>query len=53
LRLEALESMSPGSPRLLWEGPGISLAEVPSAALSHRNQASVGPKPASLSIAHP
>lgn len=53
MRLEVLESMSPGSPRLLWEGPGISLAEVPASALSHRNQASVSPKPASVSSIHP
>jgi len=45
LRLEALESMSPGSPRLLWEGPGITLADVPAKAFSHLNQAAVVPKP--------
>ena len=53
LRLEALESMSPGSPKLLWAGPGLTLAEVPSAALSHRNEASVTPKPATVSAIHP
>ncbi len=34
-RLEALESTSPGSPRLLWEGPGMGLTDVPAKALSH------------------
>jgi hypothetical protein len=45
LRLEALESMSPGSPRLIWEGPGIGLADVPASALSHANVAVVLPRP--------
>jgi hypothetical protein len=45
LRLEALESMSPSSPRLQWAGPGISLADVPVTAFSHRNIASVQPRP--------
>jgi hypothetical protein len=45
VRLEALESMSPGSPRLLWEGPGISLSEVPASALSHSAEPSVQPRP--------
>jgi hypothetical protein len=46
LRLEALESMSPSSPRLQWAGPGFSLAEVPPNAFSHRNVASVNARPA-------
>ena len=53
LRIEALESISPGSPRLLWEGPGISLAEIPVSALSHRNEASVAPKPPTVSAIRP
>ncbi len=36
LHIEALESMSPGHPHLLWEGPGIGLADVPARALSHQ-----------------
>jgi len=53
VRLEALESMSPGSPRLLWEGPGIGLADVPAAALSHSGGAVVQPKPSSISTVRP
>jgi PA14 domain-containing protein/PKD domain-containing protein len=45
LRLEALESMSPGSPRLIWEGPGIGISDVPASALSHANVAVLIPKP--------
>jgi hypothetical protein len=44
VRLEALESMSPGSPRLLWEGPGIFLTDIPPTAMSHRNGASIQPR---------
>jgi hypothetical protein len=44
VRLEALESMSPGSPRVIWEGPGIAAGDVPAGAWSHRNEASVLPK---------
>lgn len=46
LHLEALESMSPASPRLLWEGPGVGLADVPAQAFSHLNVVRVEPKPA-------
>jgi len=45
IRLEALESMSPGNPRLLWEGPGVALSDIPSAALSHSSGAIVLPRP--------
>jgi len=34
-RLETLETMSPFSPRLLWEGPGIRLTDIPESAFSH------------------
>jgi hypothetical protein len=44
LRLETLQSMSMGSPRLLWEGPGFSLTDVPATAYSHPNVVSVVPK---------
>ncbi len=47
LRLEALESISPGSPRLLWEGPGIALFDLPAGALSHGSEATVRPRPSS------
>ncbi len=36
--LEGLHSASPGSPRLLWEGPGVPLTDVPPAAYSHPRQ---------------
>ncbi len=45
LRLEALESTSPGSPRLLWEGPGIGLADLPAGTLSHGGVATIQPRP--------
>ena len=53
IRLEALESMSRGSPRLLWEGPGIGLTDVPAGALIHSSEATVQPRTASVSSAHP
>jgi len=33
--LEGLHSASEGAPRLLWEGPGLPLTDVPAAAYSH------------------
>jgi hypothetical protein len=36
-RLESLETISPTKPRLLWEGPGIGLADVPASAFMHLN----------------
>jgi hypothetical protein len=54
VRFEALESMSPGSPRLLWQGPGTGLADVPATALSHLGGAAVQPRPNSpVSTVHP
>jgi hypothetical protein len=38
LRVEALHTASKGPPRLLWEGPGISLTDVPAAAYSMPRQ---------------
>jgi hypothetical protein len=38
LHLEGLHSVSQGSPRLLWEGPGLPLTDVPPAAFSHPRQ---------------
>jgi hypothetical protein len=38
LRVEALHTASQGPPRLLWEGPGISLTDVPAAAYSMLRQ---------------
>jgi hypothetical protein len=38
LHLEGLHSASPGSPRLLWEGPALPLTDVPPAAYSHLRQ---------------
>ena len=36
--LEGLHSASQGSPRLLWEGPGLPLTDVPREAYSHLRQ---------------
>jgi hypothetical protein len=38
LYLEGLHSASQGSPRLMWEGPGLPLTDVPTAAYSHPRQ---------------
>ena len=38
LRVEALHTASQGPPRLLWEGPGIPLTDVPAAAYSYPRQ---------------
>jgi hypothetical protein len=53
IRLEALESMSRGSPRLMWQGPGIGLTDVPAGALSHSTETTLQPRTASVSSAHP
>jgi hypothetical protein len=42
LHLEGLHSVSQGTPRLLWEGPGLPPSDVPAAAFRH-DKASVGP----------
>jgi hypothetical protein len=41
LQVEGLHSLSQGSPRLLWEGPALPLADVPTAAYSHLRQDTV------------
>ena len=46
LHLEGLHFASQGVPRLLWEGPGLPLADVPAAALSHPKQDQVQTHPA-------
>jgi len=38
LHLEGLHFASQGTPRLLWEGPGLPIADVPAAALVHPKQ---------------
>jgi hypothetical protein len=38
IHLEGLHFASQGTPRLLWEGPGLHLTEVPPAAYSHSTQ---------------
>jgi hypothetical protein len=38
LHVEGLHFASHGSPRLLWEGPGLQLTEVPPAAFSHAKE---------------
>jgi hypothetical protein len=40
--LEGLNSTSGGAPRLLWEGPGLPLTDVPPAAFSHARQNAEG-----------
>jgi hypothetical protein len=35
IHVEALNAATQGAPRLLWEGPGVTLAEVPAAEFSH------------------
>jgi hypothetical protein len=35
LHLEGLHFASQGTPRLLWEGPGLPMADIPDAAFSH------------------
>jgi hypothetical protein len=41
IHLEGLHSASEGAPRLLWEGPGLPLTDVPPAAFSHLRQDAV------------
>jgi hypothetical protein len=41
--LEGLHSTSEGSPRLLWEGPALPLADVPATAFSHEQRDIVMP----------
>lgn len=38
LHVEALHQASQGPPRLLWEGPGLPLSDVPDAAFSYQRQ---------------
>jgi hypothetical protein len=42
-RYETLETVSAQFPRLLWEGPGVGMSEVPASAFSHRNEAVLEP----------
>jgi hypothetical protein len=35
IHVEALNTATEGAPRLLWEGPGVTLADVPAGAFSH------------------
>jgi hypothetical protein len=35
LHIEGLHSRSAGAPRLLWDGPGLPLTDVPPQAYSH------------------
>jgi hypothetical protein len=38
IHVEALNTATEGAPRLLWEGPGLTLADVPAPAFSHGSQ---------------
>ncbi len=42
LHVEGLHSVSQGAPRLLWEGPGLPLADVPDGALKRLKQDGMG-----------
>ena len=44
-RLEGLHSVSQGDPRLLWEGPGLHLADVPDSAFRHIQQDGISATP--------
>lgn len=35
IHIEGLHSVSQGTPRLLWEGPGLPPADIPNAAFLH------------------
>jgi hypothetical protein len=35
LHVEGLHYASQGTPRLLWEGPGLPIADIPAAAFNH------------------
>lgn len=45
IHLEALHTISQGTPRLLWEGPGIRATDVPPAAFTHPRQDGIVPGP--------
>jgi hypothetical protein len=53
LHAESLQSVSPGSPRVMWEGPGIGLSDVPDKALSHTNVAAARPVSPRISAMKP
>ena len=38
IHVEALNTATEGAPRLLWEGPGLTLVDLPAAAFSHSSQ---------------
>ena len=42
LHVEGLNGLSEGFPRLAWEGPGIALTDVPTAAYAHIRVATIG-----------
>ena len=42
LHVEGLHSASQGTPRLLWEGPGLPMADVPAAAFVHPRAIATG-----------
>ncbi len=43
LHVEGLHSVSPGTPLLQWEGPGLERSDVPSAAFSHDASTVIAP----------
>ncbi len=42
IHVEGLHSVSQGTPRLLWEGPGLPLADIPAAAYVHPRAVATG-----------
>ncbi|WP_263356212.1 PKD domain-containing protein [Acidicapsa ligni] len=44
LQLKTLQSISQGTPRLLWAGPGIGLTDIPAKAFSHGSVVAAAPK---------
>ncbi len=44
IHVEALNTMSAGAPRVMWEGPGVSLGDVPPGAYSHTSPLMVSRK---------
>jgi hypothetical protein len=53
LHVEGLHSVSQGAPRVLWEGPGLPLTDVPAAAYSHERRDAVKAMNQEIGNGHP
>ena len=53
LHVEGLHSVSQGAPRVLWEGPGLPLTDVPAAAYSHERRDAVKAMNQGIGNGHP